>query len=132
MTTNTQSIPPRSRPMQVHLKALDEGGTLYFEYSIPIDPIQLIEIARSREQLARENGRVFTEGSVPFFGKEMLEAAQEGNVEKVHAQALNAVMGAWLSEHVFDGLTAAEFAYSNLHFTFFSGGKVKFDRIKIK
>lgn len=131
MTNNTEFIPPRGGQMQVHLKARDANGELYFEHSVPIDPVKLIEVSRTREQLAREKGRVFTEGAVPFFGTEMLKAAQEGRDDEVHQHAINAAMGAWLSASIFDGLTAAEFVHSNLHFTFLANGAVKFDRIRI-
>jgi len=127
----SHSNPTNDDLMQIHLKALDASGQLYFELNETVDPYQLIEVSRERVSIAREKGQVFAEGAVPHFGSEMLKAAHEGRDEAVHRNACNAAMWAWLSSSIFDGLTEEEFIQSNLHFTFYADGPVKFDRIKV-
>ncbi len=132
MIRQAAPVPPRGGPMNVHLKALNERGELYFESEVAIDPMHLIKFARERAPMFRAKGQAFAEGSVPFYGSEMLKAAQAGDADGVHFNAINAAMGVWLSESIFGSLTETEFIHSNLHLTVRADGAVKVDRIRIR
>lgn len=117
--------------MNLHLKALNSDGELIFEGCTTIDPTHLIAVAESKIALARSKGRVFTEGVVPFFAAELLNAAQQGaNDDGLEQHSINVSLAAWLADSIYGGVTEDEFVNSNLHFTLLPSGAVKYDRIK--
>lgn len=117
--------------MNLHLKALNSDGKLIFEGRTTIDATHLIAVAESKVAFARSKGRVFTEGAVPFFAVELLNAAQQGaNDDDLDRHSINVSLAAWLAESIYGGVNEDEFVNSNLHFTLLPSGAVKYDRIK--
>lgn len=117
--------------MNILLKALDDTGSLIFEGCVAVDAPTLIKVSKGRVDLARTKGQSFTEGAVPFFATELLQAAQRGESEdEMHKQAINVAMAAWLADSLYGGVSEADFTKSNLHFTLLPGGAVKYDRIR--
>lgn len=117
--------------MNLHLKALNSDGELIFEGRTTIDATHLITVAESRVPLAHSKGRSFTEGAVPFFAAELLNAAQRGaNDDELEQHTINVSLAAWLADSIYHGVSEDEFVNSNLHFTLLANGAVKYDRIK--
>ena len=116
--------------MNLHLKALDSVGELIFESSFIIDAMHLITVAESKVPLARSTGRDLTEGAVPFFAAEFLNAAQRGaDADELERLSINVSLAAWLADSIYGGVSEDEFVNSNLHFTLLANGAVKYDRI---
>lgn len=117
--------------MNIHLKALNAVGELIFEGYTAVDGTHLIAMSESRVAMAREKGRTFTEGAVPFFATELLKAAQQGaSTNVLEGQSFNVAMAAWLACSLFGDVSEDDFVNSNLHFTLLANGAVKYDRIK--
>lgn len=122
--------PVNRENMVVHLKAMNSDGQLAFEAEVAVDPLMLMVAAESKEAVARENGRQFTEGAIPFWASEAFKAAKSGgSPDELHRLTLNVAMSAWLMASIYDQVPAEQFIRSNLHFTLLPGGAVKFDRI---
>lgn len=95
-----------------------------------VDALNLMIAAESREQIARDKGRVWTEGAVPFWAQEMVKAMESYKSRKeLESHATNVAMAAWLSDSIYSGLTAEQFAGSDLVFTLLPNGAVKYDRV---
>lgn len=117
--------------MNLHLKALDSVGELIFESSVAIDATHLVTVAESKVPLARSTGREFTEGAVPFFAAELLNAAQRGaEDDELERFSINVCLAAWLADSIYGDVSEDEFVNSNLHFTLLANGAVKYDRIR--
>jgi hypothetical protein len=117
--------------MNILLKALDDTGNLIFESCVAVDATTLIAVAEDRADLARAKGQSFTEGAIPFFAAELVQAAQRGEPEdELHKQSINVAMAAWLADSIYGGVSAADFVNLNLHFTLLPSGAVKYDRIR--
>ena len=95
-----------------------------------VDALNLMIAAESREHVAREKRRVWTEGAVPFWAQEMVKAMESHQpLKELERHATNAAMAAWLADSIYSGLTAEQFAVSDLVFTLLPSGAVKYDRM---
>ena len=120
------------RLMSIYLKALNSEGQLAFEGEVKVDPLKLMILAESREDLVRSKGRVYAEGAVPFWAAEAFKAARSGgDADELHRLTLNVAVAAWLVASLYDDVGAEQFVRSNLHFTLLPNGSVKSDRIPI-
>jgi len=116
--------------MRIETQAVDEAGQLVFRGQTEVDALALMVMAETRESLARSKGRAFTEGAIPFFGAQLVEAARLGKGQaEVDKAAVDVALAAWLVDSIYGGVTAEVFMKSNLRFTMYPGGAVKYDRI---
>jgi len=102
-----------------------------FFVQMNVAALPIMIAAEAREQLARQKGRVFTEGAVPFFMSELVKAVGSNAPQsKIEHCLCDLAMMVWLVESIFNNLTAEEFIKSHLVFSFLPGGAVKFDRVR--
>lgn len=95
-----------------------------------VDALSLIIVAESREVEARNRGRAWTAGVVPFNAQELMAAAKlNKSVEEIERHAFSAAMAAWLCDSIYDGVPAEVFTQCDLVFTLLPGGAVKYDRV---
>lgn len=131
MTRHDDQVPVRSGLMLIHTKAVDGAGRITFEGHTEVDPVALMLVAESREELARSKDQAFTEGAVPFFAAQLIEAARAGRpTEELHKAAIEVALVAWLADSIYGGVSAVDFMQSNLHFTMLPTGAVKYDRMR--
>lgn len=130
MNRREEQVPPRRGLMRIEALAVDEAGQLVFRGQMDVDALNLMVMAETRENLARSKGRSFVEYMISTFGAQLIEAAKSGQGQsEVDKAALTVAMAAWLMDSIYGGVAAESFMNSNLRFTMFSGGAVKYDRI---
>jgi tRNA(fMet)-specific endonuclease VapC len=130
MNRREEHVPLRREPMRIETKVIGEAGDVVFQGQTEVDALALMVMAETRENLARSKGRAFTEGAIPFFGAQLVEAARSGKSEaEVGKEAMNVALAAWLADSIYGGVTAEAFMKSDLRFTMYPGGAVKYDRI---
>lgn len=116
--------------MLVLVYSMDETTQTQLVGETKIDALRLTIMAESREKEARDRGRAWTAGAVPFFAQQLIVAAKTKKSKKeVEMHAANAAMAAWLCDSIYDGVTAEDFTHSNLVFTLLPSGAVKYDRV---
>jgi hypothetical protein len=116
--------------MRIETRVIDVSGRVAFEGATEVDALALMVMAESREDLARSKGRAFTEGAIPFFGAQLVEAARSGKGQaELEKAAIEVALVAWLVDSIYDGVGAEAFMKSNLRFTMYPGGAVKYDRM---
>jgi len=116
--------------MRIETQAVDEAGQLVFRGQMDVDALNLMVMAETRENLARSKGRAFVEHMISSFGAQLVEAAKSGQGQsEVDKAAMTVAMAAWLMDSIYGGVTAEAFMKSDLRFTMFPGGAVKYDRI---
>jgi hypothetical protein len=117
--------------MRIEALAVDEAGQLVFRGQMDVDALNLMVMAETRESLARSKGRSFVEYMISTFGAQLVEAAKSGQSQsEIDKVALTVAMAAWLMDSIYGGVAAESFMNSNLRFTMFSGGAIKYDRIQ--
>jgi hypothetical protein len=95
-----------------------------------VDALSLIIVAESREDEARNRGRAWTAGVVPFNAQELMSAAKmKKSIKEIERYAFSAAMAAWLCDSIYDGVPAEEFTQSDVVFTLLPDGAVKYDRV---
>lgn len=114
--------------MLVKMRVFDENQQVTIHYQTEINASALIDIGRPRLAVAREKGKTFTEGAVAFFGEEFIKAVQADNKHDIEKAALEAALAAWLSDHVFSGVTEAQFVRCDLEFNMHPTGMVVYNR----
>ena len=130
MNRRDELVPPTRGLMRIETLAVDDTGQLVFQGQTEVDALNLMVMAETRESLVRSKGRAFTAGAIPFFGAQLVEAARSGKGQReVEKAALDVALAAWLVDSIYDGVTAETFMNSDLRFTMFPGGAVKYDRI---
>jgi hypothetical protein len=132
MTRRDDQVPVRQGLMLIQTKAVDGAGRITFEGQTEVDPVALMLMAESREDLALSKGRAYTEGAVPFLAAQLIEAARAGRGDdELRKAAIEVALVAWLADSIYGGVSAAEFMRSNLHFTMLPGGAVKYTRMRV-
>ena len=63
-----------------------------------------------------------------FFGEEFIKAVQAGEKQEIEKTAMQAAMAAWLSDHIFGGVSEAEFLRCDLEFNMHPTGMVVYNR----
>ena len=95
-----------------------------------VNALALMVGAESREDEARMRGSAWTAGAVAFFAAQLIAAVKSGKPRKVvDVEATNVGMAAWLSDSIYDLVTAELFMQSDLNFTVMPTGAVKYDRV---
>ena len=98
-------VPTRRGLMQIETLAVDETGHIRFQAMHEVDAVALMVMAETREELARSKGRAFTEGAIPFFGAELIEAARGGKrKDDIHKAAVDVALAAWLVDSLYEAL----------------------------
>lgn len=116
--------------MRIETRVLDGSGRVAFEVGTEVDALALMVMAETREDLARSKGRAFTEGAIPVLGAQLAEAARLGKDQAaLEKAALEVALVAWLVDSIYGGVTAEAFMKSNLRFTMYPGGAIKYDRL---
>jgi len=119
-------------PLTIVTKVIGEDLKIVFEGSTTINGTALIEIAKSKEAIAKSKGQKFTEDAVPFWGGELVNLVKQGVIGKEMDHAATQVgMAAWLCEKLYNGVSEKEFLQSSLVFTMLPNGIVLYDRNKI-
>lgn len=130
MNRREEQVPARRGLMRIETQVVDEAGRLVFQGQTEVDALALMVMAETRENLAHSKGRAFTEGAIPFFGAQLVEVARSGKSQaEVENAALDVALAAWLADSIYGGVTAEAFMKSNLRFTMYPGGAVKYDRV---
>lgn len=116
--------------MLIRVYSMDETNQTKLVGETKVDALRLTIMAESREKEARDRGRAWTAGAVPFFAKELIAAAKTKKSKKeVEMHAAYAAMAAWLCDSIYDGVTAEAFTQSDVVFTLLQTGAVKYDRV---
>jgi len=114
--------------MLIKMRVFDEVQQETVRYQTEINASALIQIAEPRKTMVREKGREFTQGAVPFFGGEFIKAVQADNKREIEKSAMEAAMAAWLFDHVYGGISEAEFQRCDLEFNLHPTGMVVYNR----
>lgn len=115
--------------MQITTVVLDEAGAPRFNAEVQVDPISLMVLAETREDLVRSKGAEWAAGAIPFWGKQLADAAVSARPQaEIEQVAIQVAIAAWLFDSVYGGIEAELFAHSDLHFTVTPQGAVKYDR----
>lgn len=115
--------------MQITAVVLDEAGVPRVNAEVQVDPISLIVLAETREDLVRRKGAEWAAGAIPFWGKQLADAAvSERPQAEIEQAAIQVAIAAWLFDSVYGGIDAELFVHSNLHFTVTPQGAVQYDR----
>nr|CCA80600.1 conserved hypothetical protein [blood disease bacterium R229] len=110
---------------------LDDNWERIFEADTRINAERLIQIAKSRESLARRKGMEWTAGAVPFFGTELIRAMKAEELgPAIDDAAIQVAMAAWLLDSIYGGLDADTFMGSTLQFA--RGGAVEYTRLPVE
>lgn len=116
--------------MAIEAYVMDGAGQPKLLKRTTVDPIALMVMAESREELVRSKGQQFAQGAVPHFGAELIEAVSNNLPAKdLERIAINVAMSAWLADSIYGGLSAEAFAKSDLRFTMYPGGAVAYQRV---
>ena len=62
--------------MLIHVYSMDETLQTKLLAETEVDPLRLTIMAESREAEARQRGRAWTSGAVPFYVQELIEATK--------------------------------------------------------
>ncbi len=112
-----------ARTILIRTRVLDDNWERIFEADTRINGERLIQIAKSRESLARRKGMEWTAGAVPFFGTELIRAMKAEELgPAIDDAAIQVAMAAWLLDSIYGGLGADAFMGSTLQFTMLPGG----------
>lgn len=114
--------------MLVKMRVFDENQQVTIHYQTAINASALIQVAKPREATMLEKGKEFTQGAVPFFGEEFIKAVRADNKVEIEKSAMQAAMAAWLSDHLFAGVSEEEFARCDLEFNMHPTGMVVYNR----
>lgn len=115
--------------MLIKTRVLDESLNTVFQAQTEISARNLIEVAESREALARSKGPDWTADAIPVFGKMLIVLTRSGTLgSEVDNAAIQVAMAAWLHDSIYCGLDADTFERSFLEFTMLQDGTVKYDR----
>lgn len=106
-----------TRTILIRTRVLDDNWERIFEADTRINAERLIQIAKSRESLARRKGMEWTAGAVPFFGTELIRAMKAEELgPAIDDAAIQVAMAAWLLDSIYGGLDADTFMGSTLQF----------------
>ncbi|WP_199545020.1 hypothetical protein [Paraburkholderia kururiensis] len=114
--------------MLVTMRVFDEQQQETIRYQTSINALALIETAKDREAFVREKGKAFAQGAVPFYGREFIRAVQADDARETEMTATHAAMAAWLADHLFGGVSEAEFVRCDLEFNLHPTGMVIYNR----
>ena len=95
--------------MNVTTLVLNANGEPHFQSEEQFDIKNLIDIAKSREQNARDKGAEWTAGAVSFFGSEVVKAVNTGEHNDLSKATIQILMAAWLFDSLYCGITAAQY-----------------------
>jgi hypothetical protein len=116
--------------MFISVYNMDQAMQTSLVIKTEVDALSLTIVAESREDEARNRGRAWTAGAVPFNAQELMAAAKMNkSVKEIEMHAFNAAMAAWLCDSIYDGVPAEIFTQSDLVFTLLPSGAVKYDRV---
>ncbi len=115
--------------MNVTTLVLNTEGEPHFKSEDQFDIEKLIEVAKEREQNAREKGSEWTAGAVSFFGGEVVKAVNTGEHNDVSKAIIQMLMAAWLFDSLYCGLTTTNYHKSDMIFTIAADGAVAHTRV---
>ena len=116
--------------MFIKTRVLDESLNTVFQAHTEISAHNLIEVATSREGLARSKGPSWAADAIPVFGKRLIALMRSATLgEEVDNAAIQVAMAAWLYDSIYGGVDADTFARSDLQFTMLPDGAVEYKRL---
>lgn len=115
--------------MKVRTLILNADGDPHFQSEDDINVESLIEIAKPREDMAREKGADWTAGAISFFGSEIVKAVNTGEHDDVTKAIFQMLMATWLFDSLYCGISVAHYRQSELQFTITSDGVVAHTRV---
>lgn len=116
--------------MLIKTRVLDESLNTVFQAHTEISARNLIEVAKSREALARSKGPNWAADAIPVFGEKLIVLMRSATLgDEVDNAAIQVAMAAWLYDSIYCGLDADTFASSDLQFTMLAGGAVEYKRM---
>lgn len=115
--------------MKVTTLVLNANGEPHFQGEDQFNIEQLFEIFKTREQISRDNGAEWTAGAIAFWGGEVVKAVNIGEDDDVSEAIYNILMGAWLFDSLYCGITAAQYLKSDMKFTIAADGAVAHTRV---
>lgn len=115
--------------MKVTTLVLNEDGEPFFQGEDQFDIENIIEIAKTREQNARDMGAEWTVGAVTFYGTEVVKAVNTGEQKDLTKAIVNMLMALWLFDSLFGGFTVADYLNSDMKFTIGFDGSVLHSRV---
>ena len=115
--------------MNVTTLVLNANGEPHFKSEDQFDIENLFEIAKTREQNARDKGAEWTAGAVSFFGSEVVKAVNTGEHNDVSKAIIQMFMAAWLFDSLYCGITANHYLESDMKFTIAADGAVAHTRV---
>jgi hypothetical protein len=116
--------------MLIKTRVLDESLNAVFQAHTKISAHNLIEVAKSREALARSKGPTWAADAIPVFGKMLINLTRSETLgDEVDNAAIQVAMAAWLYDSIYCGLDADTFARSDLQFTMLPDGTVEYKRL---
>ena len=108
---------------------LDQNGNPMREVEVPVDPISIMVLAETREEVMRSKGAGWAAGMISYLGKQLADiAAADSSQAEVENAAIQVAIASWLYDSIYGNLEAELFAKSNLHFIVSREGAVKYDR----
>ena len=115
--------------MLIKTQVLDESLNTVFQAHTEINARNLVELAKSRETMARSKEPDWTADAIPVFGKMLIALMRSATLgDEVDHAAIQAAMAAWLSDSIYGGFDEDTFARSDLEFTMLQDGAVMYKR----
>lgn len=115
--------------MKVTTLVLNAKGDPHFQSEDQFDIAALIEIAKARENNARDMGADWTAGAVTFFGREVVNAVNTGEHRDVSKAIIQMLMATWLFDSLYCGITTTHYIESDMKFTIAADGTVAHTRV---
>ena len=117
--------------MKVTTLILNADGEPHFQSEDQFNIENMFEIAKTREQSARDKGAEWTAGAVSFFGSEVVKAVNTGEHGDVSKAIIQMLMATWLFDSLYCGTTTTHYLESNMKFTIAADGAVAHTRVSV-
>lgn len=115
--------------MKITTLVLNADGEPHFRGEDQFNIEKLFEIAKTREQNARERGAEWTAGAISFFGGEVVKAVNTGEHDDVSKAIIDMLMSSWLFDSLYCGITFAHYLESGMEFTIAADSTVVHTRV---
>ena len=115
--------------MKITTLVLNTDGEPHFRAEDQFNVENLLEIAKTREQNARERGAEWTAGAISFFAGEVIKAVNTGENDDVSKAIIDMLMSAWLFDSLYCGITTAQYLESDMEFTIAADSTVVHTRV---
>lgn len=118
--------------MKVTTLVLNADGEPHFRSEDQFNIKNLIEFAKDKEQIYRDNGSEWAAGAVSFYVSEAFKAVNTGEHHDFTKAIVNMLMATWLFDSLYCGLTTAHYLESDMEFTITAEGAVMHKRVPVE